>query len=151
VLGEGLPNSPVTSVAYQSSLGRIRVGTYGRGVWDFAWPLPDISLKTVSTGPTETIIDVSNRGTAPAEGVRVVFDLHGSWPGLNVSMGGPCPSINSLGIWYAKCELGTLLPGASMKVTLSTSAPASGTRSGTGHLGSVTSEANVANNRWSYL
>ncbi|HVH85650.1 MAG TPA: hypothetical protein VM912_02940 [Terriglobales bacterium] len=50
ILGTGLPNVPVTKVRVFSSGGvkRLRVSTYGRGLWQFALPLPP----SVSVSPS---------------------------------------------------------------------------------------------------
>ena len=62
LVGTGLPNTAVTDIDIMYSAGKLRVGTYGRGIWE-----TDISLTTVTPAQNQNTLQTSVVPN-PAEG-----------------------------------------------------------------------------------
>ncbi len=72
ILGAGLPTVDCTSLAFDQQTGLLRVGTYGRGCWEFKKPSTqtlavkgNLGFGTVVVGETATLdVEVFNPGSA---------------------------------------------------------------------------------------
>jgi len=87
--GAGLPNTMVSDLEIQYSSRKLRIGTFGRGVWEhdlFSQPISNVAAQnsnafnrlSIAGNPTSDILRINVHNSTNERGEFVIYDLNGN-------------------------------------------------------------------------
>ena len=87
--GAGLPNTMVSDLEIQYSSRKLRIGTFGRGVWEhdlFSQPISNVAAQnsnafnrlSIAGNPTSDILRINVHNSTNERGEFVIYDLSGN-------------------------------------------------------------------------
>jgi hypothetical protein len=117
-----LPSAPVTAIQiFSSGLSKkLRASTYGRGIWEFALPVPDFSVPaTLAAPPAANPGQTASTTMALSPVGSPTFSANVTYTCSGLPIGASCPS-------FSPTQINAGDPATSVTITVKTAGPFTG-------------------------